>query len=406
MLLQQLFNDAINSYRYCERYVHLTSYPLVSVVSEMNPAYTSYAGKKVVDLPILWVPSEILITNVGTRRVPNITDQFQRDGLLGFPVHPQVLRDDMCPAVEFLSKNATKTETIPVIPTASWRTFLTQNDNLFFIKTHFPGRIGMLLRALSRKKVNRSHWIPDQLLRLVDQPMFSHLALFSDLMSLSSDYASGCAATIREFHPYPHVQGPYALLPMFSLCSQDLNAPNDPPLLIQLANHQGIPADDYLVEVIIKPHIRLWGQVVFHAGLLPEMHGQNTVLLLDPQGNVIRFCVRDFGNVVIWRERREQLGLPLPDEFFPHERPESLGDELSITYDHLIARNIFDPLVYIVSRHGFSPKKLQHRIAEAFDEFNPWARDHFAPTEINFRGSLDAVRKVDTQMKPRFRRAH
>lgn len=404
MLLQQLFDDSINSYQYCERYVHLINYPLISHSSEMNPAYTSYAGKKVVDVPILWVPSETLITHFGVRSVPKITDQFQRDGLLGFPVHPQVLRDNMCPAVEYLSKHAKTTETIPAIPTASWRTFLAQTDNLFFIKTHFPGRIGLLLRALSRKKVSRSHWISDQLLDLVDQPRFNQLALFSDLMSLSSNYASGCAATIREFYPYPHVQGPHALLPMFSLCSRDINAPDDLPLLLQLANHQGIPADDYLVEVIIKPHIRLWGQVVFNAGLLLEMHGQNTVLLLDSQGNVIRFCVRDFGNIVVWRERREQLGLPLPDEFFPHERPESLGDELSVTYDHLIARNIFDPLVYIVSQLGFSSKKLQHRIAEAFDELNPWARDHFAPTEINFRGSLDEVRKVDTQMKPRFRR--
>ena len=46
-------------------------------------------------------------------------------------------------------------------------------------------------------------------------------------------------------------------LVMFRFRAQDLHATNDFSLLLQLADHHGIPADDYIVEVIIRPHIRL-----------------------------------------------------------------------------------------------------------------------------------------------------
>jgi hypothetical protein len=100
------------------------------------------------------------------------------------------------------------------------------------------------------------------------------------------------------------------LYPLFSLFA---DRGSKPPIVIELWKKSGEPDfHKFLDEFLFKPFLAENRYLIFHQGIIPEMHSQNLIVHLDPKtGRIDHFFHRDAGSMKIDLRMRWLNGLSI-----------------------------------------------------------------------------------------------
>lgn len=393
-----------DTFLYLERYVDEGSktYSLFSNQSGAQPKYQPGSDTKSFEIPCLEIPKENVTLYLDNPEVTLLNHYVQKDKVL-FPIHPEIFKDDAIFFINELRKYPH--HLISVEPTASTRTVFTgENRNLppHFIKLHFPKRISRFIRRLRANTIQHSIEISKD---------FEHFSLknFGFLPeSIGMVYGSGIEAwgsIIREFFPRPLLANGGLLVPLFALYSQDLQNPNNLPLLIHLIGDLKEDPLEFTLNHVMKPIIQIWCTVLRERGILFEMHGQNTLLELDANLTPVRIIYRDL-DVYVDEEIRQvrQLHINFPHSHFVKENREKI---YSLNYDAFIGHHLFDYLASVLEKfYGVEQKLLLTACKETFHRYFPDADRYFTDKTFYYADEIfpgNKIKILETKNPPKWR---
>ena len=106
----------------------------------------------------------------------------------------------------------------------------------------------------------------------------------------------------------PHVQ----IMPLFGLFTK---RSGHPPLIISLWKKSGNPDFyDFADQFLFKSFLKMNSYLLFHQGVVPEIHGQNIVITYDPEkGEILHYYHRDVGSMNVDLRLRYIHGLDISD---------------------------------------------------------------------------------------------
>ena len=99
------------------------------------------------------------------------------------------------------------------------------------------------------------------------------------------------------------------VMPLFSLFSR--REDNQEPLIVELWKKSGEPDfNRFIDKFLFKPFLEKNRYLMFHEGIIPEIHAQNLVVVIDPKtGQIEHFFHRDVGSMKIDLRMRWVNGL-------------------------------------------------------------------------------------------------
>lgn len=330
-----IFDDPLKSTIYGERFLNDTKGRFEDY-SEVDVRYDPQGPISHIDTPFTFLSKDQCVAISSSP-----SDEVMKWVFVGdecrFLWHPDVLR-----------QNLEIHGTIKTQPTSSTRTLLTEDVPRVYIKTDLDKKHFRFIRRLKRSSVEHSIAICDDL-RKIDFASngLSRYAFLPESLGLvvqGGDY-EGSGVIFRETKPYPHVSDERVMIPFHSLYADDPNYPEDKPLLVQLVNLHGREnALDYFVVEIVGPIIEMWVSLVFQRGLLPELHGQNTLAEFSKELLIERVVYRDFQGTYSDTQIRTDRGLSL---FTKHKAGDEPGTTRQSQYSH-----VFDGMIgrYLLSR--------------------------------------------------------
>jgi len=224
------------------------------------------------------------------------------------------------------------------------------------------------------------------------------------------DLETGIGVIYRESIPRPLKGGHRFLIPYFSLYSKDPFSPANKPLLSAILerNADGAPLE-YFVDVIVGRILETWVWFVRERGLLPELHGQNTLLELTANGVPTRIIHRDFQSMYSDSAIRAKQGL---SQFRKHIAGEEEGTtkpaQYSLVFDHFISTYLIKRMVnaFIELYPGHDFQTVATEITRKFRGIENNPLSIFPDTKHKF-GDSDVlgndVTLVDTGQQPLFR---
>ena len=279
---------------------------------------------------------------------PILLTEYVSEGEASLCVHPQLMeshgKDPYLKKV--LSLGGGQRE-ITVSPSSSTRTlYVHEAHPPHALKLHFPFRISRYGRRMRDEVVEQAVGVSWELQEGIGS-MDSRFAFLREVLGVSYRNLEPASARgenwgylVREMTPFPSVSEERTLIPGFALYGGDFFDPDQPPLLRQLL--KGRDQKSYILEQIMFPIIRHWVDGFRKFGLLLEPHGQNVLLEVGDNGDVLRIVHRDL-NVGIDNRRRRELQIPL-NPTNTYNQMET-GEFSSITYDKFMGGHFFDPLV-------------------------------------------------------------
>ncbi len=269
--------------------------------------------------------------------IGNIDNLYVSNNEIIFPVHPYYMENQDENLVNII-KTSKPGPTILVSPTASLRTVFVHSINgkkvtPHFIKLNYPFRISRFNRRLRKRSIELQVWCSGRIIKYT--PNF-----------LEDNY--GCAIgkgnsawgfIIRSAKA---IDNNLISMPLFALYGYDTNFPQnqDNPLLIQIPNYYGQDPLDWVESNIIRPILKLWTETIINTGLILELHGQNTVILINDDGKT-EIIGRDadvYGLTrIIKTKKYNNMPQLLKEE--ANEREDSKA--LSLIYDRSIGHHMF-----------------------------------------------------------------
>ena len=276
-------------------------------------------------------------------------------------------------------------------------------------KKHFR-----FIRRLQRSSVEHSIAICSELRAFCDTG--SHPARYGFLpeslgLTIRGGDHEGSGVIYRETVPYPLRQGRRVLMPYHSLYAHDPYSHEDKPLAVQLVEmHGGQQPLEYFVQNVTGPILECWVGLVSSRGLLPELHGQNTLAEIDENLEIARAIHRDFQGTYSDSDIRRDLNLELLSK---HVAGEEVGTTIFSQYSHvfdgMIGRYLLSRLtrsfcLYFPYEYSFVANAIReyHRSIERWDMAKfPTTTYRFATTAREQAGN--DVTLVDTELAPEFR---
>lgn len=391
---------------YLERYVDegAKTYSPFSQQSEVDHKYQPTSKIKSFEVPCLIVPKENVTIYLDSPDAKLLNHYIQKDTAL-FPIHPEVFEDN-----RFFIEELRKFPSSPILasPTASTRTVMTMQtewDEIpnHFIKLHYPRRISRFIRRLRENTIQNCLTASKDLENL----SIENFGYLPETIGMS--YGTGPDSwgfIIRETNPRPTLKNKHSLIPLFSLYSQDLNHPDDLPLLIQLIKFLKEDPKTFTLNHIMKPIIQIWCTALQERGLVFEMHGQNTLLELDSSLRPSRIIYRDL-DVYIDTGIRETLQLPMQ---FPKSHlimDENRERIYSLKYDAFIGHHLFDYLSSLLEKfYKIDPKIIQADCKETFYKSFPRADLYFKDKTFYYSDEIFSENKhkiIETNDPPKWR---
>ena len=167
---------------------------------------------------------------------------------------------------------------------------------------------------------------------------------------------------------------------------------------------------EYFVENVVGPILESWVALVSKRGLLPELHGQNTLAEIDESFRIRRTVHRDFQGTYSDSGIRKKLHLPL---FKKHvvgvETGTTVESQYSHVFDGMMGRYLLHRLIrsfclYYPVAYG----RVAHAIKEYHQGLSGWDIAKFPATTYRFGTTAqhqvgNEVVLVDTGLKPEFR---
>jgi len=299
-------------------------------------------------------------------------------------------------------------------PASSTRTLLTEGPFRVYIKTDLDKKHFRFIRRLQRSSVEHSIAICSDLRAFCDGGLnpkrYAFLPESLGVVVQGGDY-EGSGVIYREVVPYPTKKGQRILMPYHSLYAHDPNAHQDKPLLVQIVNmHSSQNPVEYFVEHITGPLLESWVALVSKRGLLPELHGQNTLIEIDKDLKPRRAVHRDFQGTYSDSRIRKKLHLPL---FTKHVAGEEPGTTVQSQYSHVFDGMIGRYLLLRLTRtfclyFPFEYDFVANAIKEYHHGLSGWEEADFPPTTYRFATTAqeqvgNEVSFVDTEIPPEFR---
>jgi len=171
-------------------------------------------------------------------------------------------------------------------------------------------------------------------------------------------------------------------LPLFSFYGEN-TVPGEAtlrPLAAELCEQAGGDPESFLFETFMAPVIRLWAAIFKTTGILWEPHGQNVVMLCNPESLMPEGVAFRDPDTALSNTMRAELGRP-SETFFKRnlhgdestlEMPEGARSETSRVLDMSMGRNTFDYLARLFEQQfGVAPTALQSRCRELFAQQLP-----------------------------------
>jgi hypothetical protein len=355
--------------------------------ADVSESYRSNGLTESFELPFAVLPKSELEC-FGLNADSKLLKLLEGKGNVKFFTHPEMLADyrakDLKKIIEYAG-------TISVAPTSSTRTVLSLDTKYpFMIKTDLERKLGDGVKKLKRVQIEHSQKIGKDL-KENSRLDFGYLAEPLGFLFSSGDQEVGLI--IREFFASPKLNPENYLIPFFSLYSRDMTSPQDPLLLFNIAkkwSNGNSRILDACLEGIITPYIESWASMLLDRGLSMEMHAQNTLLEIDPEGKPIRVVYRDLQDtfVDIGIRERNKLSNDFDTNIAGQSRRsyrvdgaeiknEILRKQIShsLTYDYRIGRALDYFCQALKSTHKNADSKLTSFVKEL------WAKK-FKGTEV------------------------
>jgi hypothetical protein len=362
------------------------------------------------DLSVFEVPRSQL--NIYTAN-PSIelAKTYLADDKALFCIHPQILeehQDD--PYVKHILSTGTAHKGIPVSPSSSTRTLYVQDDQIpHAIKVHFPFRISRYGRKMRdevlEQAINISKELEEGIHHLDDGFAFLRevIAVVHKNLQPALPRGENWGYLVRDLKPFPIVDDKRNLIPGFSLYGKDFFDVDKTPLLFDLIGDSD--PKEFVLENIMFPIIRHWVGCFQHFGYLLEPHGQNVLLEVGRDRDIMRIVHRDLSLGIDMRRRREIHFSN--DHLNAYNRMES-NAFLSITYDKFMGGHFFDRIVAACREKYPNLKEEDFRkpCREEFARIFPDSARHFPKTVWYFSEKRDQFNKPlsqDTGKAPKWR---
>jgi len=385
----------------CERYIN-DSKGRFEDYSEVDPKYDPQSSLPIIQLPYtLLTPERCIVLQ------DEPSSELKKWVRIGhkcrFFWHPDIVREEF----EFCG-------TVDSQPSSSTRTLLTEEPFRTYIKTDLDKKHFRFIRRLKRSSVEHSIAISSELRSMCKKiTMLTRYSFLPESLGLIvvGGKHEGSGTLYREAKPFPHVEEKYIMIPYHSLYALDPNAPGDLPLLVQLVlMHGSNDKIGYFVSEIVGPILEAWTLLVSKIGLLPELHGQNSLLELDMNLYSKRVVHRDFQGTYSDSRIRTELGLKLFSKHIVGTEP---GTTVQSQYSH-----VFDGMIgrYLLSRltktfcNSFNENytKIANAIKAYHHRIPEWRVADFPPTTYRFGNTSkeqagNEVILTDTGTPPEFR---
>lgn len=393
--------DNLDTYLYLERYVNEGSrtYSTFSHLSEVHPKYQPKSNTKSFEVFVLEIPKEkvnIYLDNPNS----DLLKYYINNNTVLFPIHPEVFADNNTAFIEELKKYPIKK--LKVSPTASTRTVITIDNDVpcHFLKLHYPRRISRFIRSLGGNIIRKCVAISSDL-TAISLPELKYLP-----ESIGLVYGSGTSEwgfLVREFDSRPKNKQKFLRMPLFALYSQDLNHPNDLPLLIQVIKWLNIDPKYFIINFIMHPIIKIFCAVLNQRGIVLEMHGQNTLLEFDKNFSFSNIIYRDFDTYVDIHTR-QRLNIDTNESL---RRKRRIKNIFSVKYDAYIGHHLFDYIAKLAQKYyNIPPEELQAICKKLFYQYLPDSHFYFNEKTYYFSNELFAnksVKIIETNDPPRWR---
>jgi hypothetical protein len=335
----------------------------------------------------------------------------ESDQWIRFPIHPESF-ELYAPLIE---KHGLESGPI-VQATASTRSLILTEHGVG-VKASIAKRQFGLGRVVPDWEIRRSVMISKVAARTPQEEWFKYgVSIIPDVMGVYVKPHLMLKASIDDKQPLVVQHGvlyrdldflnqlpQFPKYPLFSLFSSEQNKE---PLLIQKWRASGLSFYDYVEEAILKPIVRSTAYLVFYQGFVPEMHGQNIVVAIDPSNGQIKHVFhRDTGSMKVDLRQRLARGLPVEDfksfdtqSDFKFLRATSLAGTpiYGWFYSYMFTdfRHMERELKKYV--HDYEPERIKERIDKLVErELNRY----FPETGQTYRHSIreaDVARRVET----------
>ncbi|EKE05160.1 MAG: siderophore synthetase component-like protein [uncultured bacterium] len=300
----------LQSYQYLERQVNDGSPS--GEHRTVSKLYSPIEGTKHFPLPYVLVPTEkceVIGNNPSLTAKRTIGLNGQQSDLRFF-LHPDM--------ADTLKLGKTDTD-FQVFPTSSGRTVCrVDSENPVYIKLHYDGILGRIVRKMGREKVAESVYSSEDLDRLREKGICnSSFDFFPESLGLISKMGKeGFGFVVRDFNTRNQPDGIIVpRIPWFSLFSLDRQKPNDPPLLKQWVESKVgrnlEKARDYVFKNFIKPVVDCYTFLSTEVGVVSDYNAQNLLIIPDENGDVDRIAFRDLHSFYLDADTRRKNGLPV-----------------------------------------------------------------------------------------------
>lgn len=221
----------------------------------------------------------------------------------------------------------------------------------------------------------------------------------------------GSGVLYRESTPYPFVSEERVRVPFHALYALDQFVPEDEPLLVQLVRLNGGSSPlRYFVEEVAGLILEAWVLLVSKRGLLPELHGQNSLAEIDATLTLRRMVHRDFQGTYSDPRIRVMKGLPIFTKHVVGVEPgTTVQSQYSHVFDGMIGRYLLERLTKTFCRYfGREYVAVVKAIAAYHKSLPGWDAADFPKTTFRFGDQAkeqigNEVRLVDTGLLPEFR---
>ena len=375
-----------------ERYVNKGSPSGFTSLYTTSPRYDPRNGEDSFLLPYyVFSPDEV--ESFGDEEFLGSDILSSRSDGVPFPIHPDMI--DIF--VKSFGLHEFEPEFIKghlaVVPTANGRTVLAfRLASPIYIKLHYEGCLGRVLRGLPKRKAVAGPEISTELAACIDREIAPEsFAILRERLARIKKCRHNkmleVGVVFRDKEPYPHSETRF-LIPFFSLFSQDLRHLDDPLLLVQILDGRANPLD-YLLEKILLPILTCYKFLAFERGLIPEINGQNIFLEIDNTGSPTRIVHRDFQGYEKDLSIRRAKGLPTGFYSYPYKCIDKQIDARlyyvrhSFSYDFKLGEYIFEELLAVASKeYKCDISRLRSLVAGYFHRLTgEEVEEHFSPSD-------------------------
>jgi len=298
-------------------------------------------------------------------QIGSLPEIFQDSTTFNLPffIHPNIYNQ-----LGVFKDKLKNTFNIKAQPTSSGRTVLISESksDLFYIKLHYPNKIGRFNRDISLYKwmsifdkstdlFNNINSCPNRFSFLHD---FGGTFYNSDISGLSF------GTVFRSFYPYPFNKHKTLLIPSFSLFAKNNNSKS---VLYEIINYYSLNIDLFL-DFLIYPLLESYIFLSCNLGLIPEINAQNLLYELDLEKHTSRIVLRDLGDIFVDFSIRNEKNLHTSFCTYKTLDPKKDNDikqRRSFAFDFKLTSYVILPLIdEFVLCTGYNKSKILKIIKE------------------------------------------